>query len=210
MVVTNPSTRSGSGPTDAALVLAARAREPWAQEALFRRYAVMVNGLAFRLIGRDDELDDLVQDCFAEAWSSLHRLESPGAFGSWLGSIVVRTTHKLLRRRRLLTRLGLRRGAPLDLDQLVSPIAPPDVRAELRSIYRQVESWPAGIRVAFLLRRVEGLPVEQVAEYMALSLATVKRRITQGDRLLGDCTSGEVVGTDAAVDSTPLERGRSL
>jgi RNA polymerase sigma-70 factor (ECF subfamily) len=72
-----PQTRSGSGPSDAALVVAARANESWAKEALFRRYVHLVNGLAYRVIGRDEDLDDLVQDSFTEAWRSLHRLDNP-------------------------------------------------------------------------------------------------------------------------------------
>src|SRR5436190_20397911 len=99
-------TQSEAGPSDAALVVAARAGEKWAQEALFRRHARMVNGLAYRLLGRDQELDDLVQESFLAALRSLDRLAQPQAFAAWLGSIVVRSSHKLLRRRRMLTRLG--------------------------------------------------------------------------------------------------------
>src|SRR4051812_39179732 len=85
------------GPTDATLVLAARSGEAWAQEALFRRYSRMVNGLAYRILGRDADVDDLVQDSFLEALRGLERLDNPQAFASWLGSIVVRTAGKRLR-----------------------------------------------------------------------------------------------------------------
>ncbi len=180
----NLSTKSGAGPTDAALVVAARADEPWAKEALFRRYATMVNGLGFRLLGRDSELDDLVQESFTEAWRSLPRLEAPQAFGSWLGAIVIRTAHKMLRRRRLATRLGLRRSEPIDLDSLIAPTAPPDARSELRAIYRLVEGLPAPTRVAFILRRVEGIALEEIAQALHVSIATVKRRIADAERRL--------------------------
>lgn len=186
-------TRSGAGPSDAALVVAARAQERWAQEALFRRHAPLVNGLAYRLLGRDADLDDLVQDCFAEAWRSLGRLQEPAAFSSWLGSIVVRTAHKLLRRRRLLGRLGLRDAGAIDLDTLVSPQAPADVRTELRTLYRLVETFPAATRVAFLLRRVEGRALDEIATLTGVSLSTVKRRIADGERRL------------AAAGRSPLE-----
>jgi RNA polymerase sigma-70 factor, ECF subfamily len=185
----NLSTKSGAGPSDAALVVAARANEQWAKEALFRRYVSMVNGLAYRLVGRDADLDDLVQDSFAEAWRSLGHLDAPQAFGAWLGSIVVRTAHKLLRRRRLLTRLGLRRPDPVLLEQLVSAGAPPDARAELLSIYRLVESLPSTTRVAFVLRRVEGLPLEEIASLLGVSLATVKRRVTDAEQRLQEANS---------------------
>ena len=182
--VNNISTKSGSGPTDAALVIASRADEHWAKEALFRRYAAKVNGMGIRLIGRDTELDDLVQDAFTEAWRSLHKLDAPQAFGAWLDAIVVRTAHKMLRRRKLATRLGLRRSEPLDFDQLISPTAPPDVRSELVAIYNLVESLPAPTRIAFILRRVEGTPLEDIAHALGVSLATAKRRIADAERLL--------------------------
>lgn len=185
------STKSGAGPTDAALVVAARADEPWAKEALFRRYVAMVNGLGYRLLGRDTELEDLVQDSFVEAWRSLPKLEQPQAFASWLGSIVIRTAHKMIRRRRIATRLGLRRSEPIDVDELISPTAPPDARSELKAIYRLVESLPTGTRTAFILRRVEGLPLDDIAKFLGTSLATVKRRIADAEQLLSKDKSSQ-------------------
>jgi len=179
-----PSTRSGTGPSDAALVVAARANEAWAKEALFRRYVQLVNGLAFRVIGRDEDLDDLVQDSFTEAWRSLHRLDNPQVFSSWLCSIVVRTAYKMLRRRKLMTALGLRHRDTIDLDGLISPAAPADVLVELRAIYALVETLPPTTRVAFVLRRVEGVGLEEIATMLGLSLATVKRRILDAERQL--------------------------
>src|SRR5207248_3556465 len=111
VVMKNPSgslTKSGAGPSDAALVVAARAGDAWAQEALFRRHARMAIGLAHRLLPHDNEVDDLVQDCFVSALRRLASLDNPQAFAAWLGSIVVRAVGKRLRRRRLLSRLGLR------------------------------------------------------------------------------------------------------
>ena len=189
MAVPNLSTMSGAGPTDAALVVAARADELWAKEALFRRYIAMVNGLGYRLLGRDSDLEDLVQDSFTEAWRSLPRLENPQAFASWMSSIVVRTAHKMLRRRKIARSLGLRRSEPIDLDALIATTAPPDARIELRGIYRLVESLPTGTRVAFILRRVEGLPLEAIAESMGTSLATVKRRIASAEQCLTQDTA---------------------
>jgi RNA polymerase sigma-70 factor (ECF subfamily) len=172
------STRSSAGPSDAALVVAARAGEAWAQEALFRRHAPMVNGLAFRIMGRDADVDDLVQDAFVIAFSRLHSIDDPQAFAAWLGSIVVRTAGKVIRRRVLLERLGLRRRRdPIDIDALAARSAGPDVAAELRRIYTRLETLPAEQRIAFLLRRVEGMELEEIARATGASLATAKRRI---------------------------------
>lgn len=172
------------GPTDAALVVAARAGEAWAQEALFRRYSRMVNGLSYRILGSDADVDDLVQDSFLEALRSLDRLENPQAFASWLGAIVVRTAGKRLRRRSLLNRLGLRRSTPIDADTVLSREAPPDVKAELGRIYGALDEMHHEARLALVLHRVEGMSLPEAAETMGISLSTIKRRIQSAERLL--------------------------
>lgn len=191
--VREPSSTSGSSavPSDAALVVAARANEVWAKEALFRRHAGLVNGLAFRVMGRDEDLDDLVQDVFTEAWRSLGRLSDPQAFSSWISAIVVRTAHKILRRRRVMRALGLRGADPVDFDAVVSPSAPPDIQVELRSVYRLVEKLPPTTRVAFVLRRIDAMPLEDIASAIGVSLATVKRRIAGAEKLLLQSAEGQ-------------------
>ena len=179
-----PSTRSGSGPTDAALVVAARAGEGWAQEALYQRYARMVIGLSQRILAGRDDADDLAQDAFVFAFTRLDTLQNPQAFQAWLRSIVARTASKRLRRQRLLVRLGIRRNEPIDPDTVVSPEAPADVASEVRSVYGLLDRLPAEERVALVLRRVEGLDLAEIAEQMKLSLATVKRRIAAAESRL--------------------------
>lgn len=148
--------------------------------------------MAFRLLGRDIDLDDLVQDSFVEALSNLHRLQQPAAFGGWLKTIVVFRAGKLIRRRRLATRLGLARGSlGIDLDALIAPGAPADVAAELRRVYRAVEAMPAELRIPLVLRRVEGLTLEEVATLTRTSIATVKRRIAEAERTLGPRSATE-------------------
>jgi len=179
-------TRSGIGPSDAVLVLAARAGEDWAREALFRRYASMLNGLAYRIMGRDDDVDDLVQDSFVQALSGLDRLRDPQAFGGWIASILVGTAGKTLRRRKLMRKLGLYRGEPIDPEALIGTSTAPDVAAELRAVYRVVEGLPVEQRVVLLLRRVEGLGLEEIARAIGRSLATVKRRLADAEAVLAN------------------------
>jgi RNA polymerase sigma-70 factor (ECF subfamily) len=177
-------TKSGTGPTDTTLVLAARAGEEWAREALFRRYVRLALGLAYRILPSDVDVDDLVQDSFLYAFERLDRLTNPQAFQAWFSSIVVRTAGKRLRRRRLQFRLGLRSSTPIDVDEVVSRTAPPDVAAELRAVYGLLEKLPAEERVALVLRRVERLEIPEIAEQMGLSLSTVKRRLNRAEERL--------------------------
>jgi RNA polymerase sigma-70 factor (ECF subfamily) len=189
MIPAKAPTLSGAGPSDAALVVAARAGERWAAEALFHRYVRTVNRLAFRLMARDVDVDDLVQESFAQAFTGLARLEEPGSFGTWLAAIVARTAYKTIRHRQILRRFGLwGREEPIDPETMVSRAAPPDVVAEVRAVYQALHKLPAGLRVPLVLHRIEGMPLEDVGAIVGASVATVKRRIAQAEEALDSAT----------------------
>jgi RNA polymerase sigma-70 factor (ECF subfamily) len=176
--------RLDTGPTDADLVERARARDVQAMEMLFRRHVSMASGLAYRLLGRDGELDDVVQESFATALGSIARLERPQAFAAWLASIVTRTAIATIRRRRLLARLGIVKEEPIVLENLVSAAAPPDVASDLRTLYRIVDQLPTEERIVLLLRRVEQLSLDEISAHTGWSLATVKRKLGRADERL--------------------------
>jgi RNA polymerase sigma-70 factor, ECF subfamily len=177
-------TSLGADPSDAELVMAARGGGTWAQEALYRRHARMAIGLAHRLLPRDSEIDDLLQDCFVQALKRLHTLENPQAFAAWLGSIVVHAVGKRLRRQKLLSRLGLRAPESIDTQSIASPTAPGEVVVELRRVYGVLASLPAEQRIALVLRRVDRMEIPQIAAYMGLSMSTVKRRLKTAEEEL--------------------------
>lgn len=129
------------------------------------------------------------KDSFTEARRSLHRLDNPQAFSSWLCSIVIRTAHKLLRRRKLMTVLGLRQREAIDLDALIARLVPQNVLVELRAVYGLVETLSSTTRIAFILCRVEGVRLEEISGMLGISLATVKRRIADAERQLEKWTA---------------------
>lgn len=170
-----PSPDSAGEPTDADLVRRAREGDERAMERLYRRHARMVVGLAHRLIGHRGEVDDVVQETFLTAFESLGKLRDPQAFGGWLGGITVRKARRRLSRRRV---------EALDVERLVSRGAPPDVGTELRNLYGLLHQLPPDVRIALVLRRVEGMTLPAIAQAMGKSLATVKRRLDDGEVLL--------------------------
>jgi RNA polymerase sigma-70 factor (ECF subfamily) len=168
---------------DGALVLAAQKGEPWAQEALFRRYVPIAFRQAWRLLPHEDP-EDLAQEALVKALTNLQRLEVPQAFAAWLSTIVVRLATSKLRKRRVLERLGLRRAQPIDVEAIVAE-GEQEASAELREVYGRLAGMPAEERVALVLQRVEGLELTEIAERMGLSLATVKRRLSAASSKLG-------------------------
>ena len=169
---------------DDALVRRAMAGNRAAQEQLFSRYVRRVSGVVYRLLGHDRDLDDLVQDAFVQAFSKLHTLQEPRAFGPWLLRLATCGVIDTLRRRSLLRRLGLYPREELDTERLVSPHASPEIAAELRRVYQVLAAFPPDERVVLVLRRVEELTLEEIADYTGFSLATVKRRLVKAEARL--------------------------
>lgn len=165
---------------DAQIVGLARSGEALAFEALYRRHISFAIHLATRIEGSARDVEDVVHDSFIKAFGRLADLADPGAFRSWLGSIVVFAVRSRLRRLRVMSLLGLGRGAdPVDLDSIASQDTSPHTRAQLAQIYALLKTRPLDDRIAWTLRHVEGHELEVAAKLCGCSLATVKRRITR-------------------------------
>src|SRR4051812_49898973 len=78
--------------------------------AAFRLYARYVAAIALRLLGRDDEVDDVVQEVFLSAAGGLGRLRDPEALKGWLATVTVRLAGRRLRARRMRAWLHLDRA----------------------------------------------------------------------------------------------------
>jgi RNA polymerase sigma-70 factor, ECF subfamily len=167
-------------PTDAEVVRAAQGAELWAFEALYRRTAPIAYGVVRRLLGTDEDVDDVVQDAFIAAFDKIGSLREADAFA-------VGKVSRVIRKRRVLAAVGLRsRQSVADVDQMLAPSAPPDVALELERLYQVVVALPTNDRIALVLRRVEGSTLEEIAEVTGCSLATVKRRLARADAALAE------------------------
>jgi RNA polymerase sigma-70 factor (ECF subfamily) len=157
--------------------------EPAALAALYQRYAPYVASIATRLLGRDSEIDDLVQDVFVEAVRGIFKLRDPLAVKGWLAKVTVRLAVRRLRRRKL--RQALQLGVePVDYEQLAAPSATPEQRALIATIYRALDSLPARTRVIWVLRHVLEEPLHSIVELAACSQSTVQRALRDAEALL--------------------------
>lgn len=175
-----------SGQADAELITGALEGNKFAKEQLFRRYVHRVAGRVYRLLGNDADLEDIVQDAFVAAYSALGTLRQLDSFAGWLDAIATRTAISVLKRRRLLRRLGLLHPEPIELETIISRTTPQDLAAEFRAVYRVIDELPTSERVVLTLRRVEQLELAEIAVQTGLSLSTVKRRLAKAEKHLED------------------------
>jgi RNA polymerase sigma-70 factor (ECF subfamily) len=163
----------------------ARAATPL--EAIFRQYSRYVAAIAMRLLGRDDEVDDVVQEVFLAAMKGVEQLREPEAVKGWLATVTVRIASRRLRVRRMRSFLRLDQVPGYEA---VAPGANPEEKALLSRVYAVLDEMPVNHRVAWTLRHVEGQQLEQVAALCGCSLATAKRRISAAhetiERMLND------------------------
>jgi len=173
------------GASDADLARRVGRGERWAEEAFYRRHVVRVLGLAQRLLGNHSDAEDVAQETFATAFEIWHQLRDYERAQSWLMQIAVRKVHRKFRKRRVMRLLGLDRGLDdLPLEALAREDTSAEVRSELLVLDSALKSLSARARVPWMLRYIEGLPLDEVALQCDCSLATAKRRIASAHRML--------------------------
>lgn len=176
-------------PQEVVLRLVPDVDHPPTLDEVYRRYCRYVGAIVLRLGGRPGEVEDLIQDVFVEASAGVARLREPEAVKGWLATVAVRTVRRRLRARRAWRFLGLDRDAAETV--LVDPRASPADRVLVRAVYRVLEEMPIDNRLAFTLHIIEGETMEAVAKLCGCTLATAKRRVARGQRLIEQRLSDE-------------------
>lgn len=186
-VLVSPAIATSPRPSDAdgALALAVVRGDRAAEEMLYRRHAPSVLRLATRLLRSREDALDVLQDTFVAAFEDIGALRDPDAFRSWVHRVAVRLVHRRFRRRKLLAMLGLGREAEaISLEDLADERVSPESRVELRWLDGALAKLDDKTRIAWMLRHVEGLSLEETADACECSLATAKRRIAAGDAVV--------------------------
>jgi len=180
---------SGDGDGDA-LLQRAQEGDTAAFEALVEREQDKVYGLALRMTRSEADAAEIAQDTFLSAYQHLKDFRGQAAFGSWVHRIAANNALMRLRHRRVVeklekseealdepgfTRMGLLRRPP---QQWERPADEQALDAELgEAIERATDRLPEGYREVFLLKDVEGLSYEQIAEITGDSVAAIKSRL---------------------------------
>ncbi|MDX2023050.1 MAG: sigma-70 family RNA polymerase sigma factor [Deltaproteobacteria bacterium] len=186
------------------LVDGVRAGRPEAQLALWRLYAPMVTRMAQRTLRPGADVDDLVQDVFVAAFRDVKSLRDPTKLKSFVAAIAVNLIRRELARRRI------RRWFESESTGGEAALArEPSSSAAfaLGRLYSLLDRLRPNDRLVFVLRQVEGHSVEEAAELMGISRASVKRhyahvlarlsRHIQNDPFLVDYLPQVTTGTEA-------------
>jgi RNA polymerase sigma-70 factor (ECF subfamily) len=160
---------------DAALRTRLQQADAWAQEALYRKYAQSLWGLALRLLGDRAEAEAVVAHTFSEV---LRAAVPPRDLRAWLMRLALGAIQRRLRRRALLRRLGLAQAGSAEwFEQQAAQTLGPAAAGEYRQLAQLLETMPVRWRVVWCLRYVEGCTLEEVAAFSGCPFASAVREI---------------------------------
>ncbi len=167
---------------DEELVARAQAGDEAALQELYRRHVGGVFRRITNLVGPEPDREDLVQQVFIELFRGLHRFRGDARFSTYLYRIATNVAYDQLKRRRR------RHYSCDDLEQRPCPCPSPEtvtMRLEqLHRAWRYLDRIKPKKRVAFLLRVVEGLTLEEIAEQVGARAPAVAQRILHAQREL--------------------------
>lgn len=195
--MTRPGYGAESAEDDVALVHALREGRAEAISTLWQRHAGLVRGTLRRLLGPDQDVEDLLQETFIQFYRHVRALREPKALRSFLVKIATNVVRGELRMRRV--RRSVRPTDNGALPDVPVNAVEMDARNALSRFYAILDELTPYERTAFVLRFVEDMDLLDVAETLGVSLATVKRHLAKVstrvyERVNGDAMLSEYLG----------------
>ncbi len=156
---------------------------------LMRRNQSYVDQVLYKLAPDWQDRADLAQEVWLRVYRNIKRLQEPEKFRGWLSRIATNLFYDELRKRK-------RVGSSVSLDapfmsgdgdemtwNLPSTAPSPIETMSTQEFYEQlrvaIQDLPASFRETIVLREIQGLPYEEIAELTGVSLGTVKSRIAR-------------------------------
>jgi RNA polymerase sigma-70 factor (ECF subfamily) len=169
-------------PSDAELIRRVLAGEQERFADLVARYQAALFRHALGMLGDADAAADLVQDSLVKAYTHLDRCNEPDRFAAWLFRILRNRCRDWLKNRRQHT-VELRDDAHVARDDPHGSLE----SAELGEVMsRALERLPVAQREAFLLKHVEDLSYEEMAERLDTGISALKMRVMRARETLQD------------------------
>jgi len=170
---------------DQLLVERVQAGERQAFDLLVAKYQRRLMRLVSRIVHDPAEAEDVVQETFIKAYRAIRHFRGDSAFYTWLYRIGINTAKNFLasqsRRTPTSTESDAEQAESFDSGEQLRDINTPESVLASQQIARTVnaamDALPLDLRTAIVLREIEGLSYEEIADIMACPIGTVRSRI---------------------------------
>ena len=154
-----------------------------AWEAIVRQNWRKVFNVAYKFVGKHDEAEDLTQDIFLKIFKSLSTFDRRANFQTWLISVsrnLCIDHYRSVRKERETIDRDVDPGDLMPVSVEVSPYAALEARDRVSMLREAMASLPDTLRTAVLLRDIQELTYQEIADQLELPEGTVKSRINRG------------------------------
>ena len=170
--------------TDQQLVLRVQKGDKRAFDLLVIKYQHKILSIISRYIKDSAEMHDVAQDAFIKAYRAIGNFRGESAFYTWIYRIAINTA-----KNHLVSRGRRPPATDVDVDEAehfsggdnFRDLSSPEnnlMKDELeKSVYQAIQDLPEDLRTAVMLREMEGLSYEEIAEVMSCPVGTVRSRI---------------------------------
>ena len=162
-----------------------------AYELLVKEYEKNVYNLALRMVGNSEDAADMSQEAFIKAYNSLTSFRGDSKFSVWLYRIVSNVCLDYLRSRGRRQTVSLSTenddGEDVEIDiadETQSPERLLDRRLTRDAVRRGLAALPPEHRQILLLREIQGLSYDEIADALGIEAGTVKSRIFRARKKL--------------------------
>jgi len=152
---------------------------------LVNRYQSRLYNAAVRLVDTPEDAADVVQDAFLNAYQSLRSFKGDAEFFTWLYRIAFNTAISMKRKRKATLSLDARRNGelgphsrePVDASEYVKPGAALERTEEEKLLHAALVRLSGEHREVLLMKDIDGLKYEEIAEVMGVPIGTVRSRL---------------------------------
>jgi RNA polymerase sigma-70 factor, ECF subfamily len=171
--------------TDEELVALSMRGDTESFNQLILRWERPIYALAYRVLGREEEARDIVQETFLRAFRSISRFRGQAKFSSWIYRIALNLCRDWIRRERRAPILATPEG--VDIVEMAAEREPAEsietlvARHDLsRAVAQAMDLLPEEQRTAIILKEYHGMTFQEIADLQGCPLSTVKTRLYQG------------------------------
>lgn len=158
-----------------------------ALEALLLKYEKVVYNVAYRFMGCEADAYDMAQDALIKIYKNIRAFRLESSFSSWVYRVTVNACLDGLRKRKkapLSLDNTLESGVVLEDRLAVSPEAHALSIEIKEDIQRAINTLSPDYRITVVLRDIQGLSYEEIADTLSISIGTVKSRLNRGRQRL--------------------------
>ena len=163
-------------------------------ESLMRKYNGKLFRVARAILKDDADAEDVLQDAYLEAYRHVDEFRGGSELSTWLTRIVInQALMRLRKQKRRSSIIPFRTGVTTNAETPEAQVpdnrseSPSDsaIRAETRRIMeRRIDELPSSFRTVFVMREVEEMGIDEIAECLSISPATVRTRLFRARALL--------------------------